>query len=191
MIRVIFSAFLLLLFSSFAFAQEVYQFKPSRHEFLYIGSVKETAQKYLDLDSNEIVWREATEKIQVDQLSPGDFFKTVMSHDLVFHVDGAKPYWSAVLSQNKLDLQNYDGEHLIQPIEINLKENPIDGVFLLAFHTPDKNIYGFIRKLYADIYCDFTLNDENSNFEIYINFNDNVMKGCVTLDRIKPMKEIL
>ncbi len=168
-------------------AKEIFKDKSSGKEYLYLGSMifdidqKVYQRQLLNIKNNSIVWLDRNSLQQVGQLTPGDFLEKIFKSGLTFHANGSSPYWNAVISERRLQLSKPDGMMQTSAIQTTLDKNPMDGVFLLMFQSDDRQTYGVIRMLGGDQACIIN-NDGDSFFEVFINAQGEVIKGCAKLN---------
>jgi len=155
-----------------------------KNEYLFIGSREGKDIKLLNMKDNSVIWNDKNLLQQIDYLQPQNFLKEIFKAKLVFSASGDEPFWKATISQNEISFFASDINSEKIAIKIDINEFSIDSIFLLMFHSKNnQNIYGLIRGLTGDSVCDLNLDDEQSIFEVFINYKGEVFKGCAILTR--------
>lgn len=185
--KIVFLTICVLLIGNICFAQETYRSMDGKENFIFIGSVDGSNIKLIGEDGF-IVWKSTNDLNQTGILSPEEFLDAIMVNSLAFFADGDEPFWSAILTKDSITLSANETE--VYPIKTVVNKYDIDGSFSLMFQSDDHGVYGLIREYTyfpADnTMCDLCLNDEKSLFEIFINYNGILYKGCST---IAPLRE--
>jgi len=164
------------------YSKEIYIDEQSQKEYLFLGSEKEDQKKWLDLKNNTVIWIDKNKlRRQSGQLTPDEFMQKIEQGGLVFYLEGDTPNWNGVFSQNSIYLNGLVGMDEELKAAINFSKNPSDGIFLLTFHSEDRQVYGVLHMRWDSEFCNFTLNDEQSIHEVYINYHGEVIKGCAFL----------
>lgn len=175
--------FLLVLFSFYSFGQDLFVGK-DKNEYLFIGSKEGNNIKLLNIKNHSVLWRDKNLLQQIDRLQPKNFLQEISKAKMFFSANGDEPFWKATISEHEISFlgSNIDSEHIA--IQMDINKSSIDYMFLLMFHaTNNPNIYGVIRGLSVDSMCDLNLDEEQSIFEVFINYEGDVVKGCATLMR--------
>ena len=177
-------AALFLFIASFnAFSQEVFTSSATHSDYISLGSFNESQIKAFDIQNNQITWLEKTSLQQTGQLSVEDFADMIFAKNLSFHIEGYEPFWSGSLSENTLSFFAPDSDKEAHyPVNITLNKNDINSyLFLLMFQSQDKTIYGVVRGLPGQSPCDFSLEEEQTRFEVFINYQGQLHRGCARI----------
>lgn len=173
--------FLTILFYGDCFSQIVYEDTTTRVESLFLGSSNGSTVKVLE--NKKIKWKDRADLEQTDQLSYEEFLNKIFQNDLFFETDMDLPFWRAEL--RKYTLQFFDpetGKREEYPVMITVAESGIYNPSFLMFQSKDKSIYGLIRNLHKR--CALCICEEDSEFEIFINYKGRVYEGCAVITAI-------
>lgn len=167
------------------FSQEIFTSSVTQSDYISLGSFNdgETQIKAFDIQNNRVIWLEKASLQHTGQLSVEEFADTIFAKNLSFHVEGYEPFWSGVLREKTLSLSAAGSDKEVHhPIHIALNKNDINSyLFLLMFQSQDKTIYGVIRGLSGQDVCGFSLEEEITRFEVFINNQGQLHRGCATI----------
>ncbi len=118
---------------------------------------------------------------QAGILSPSDFWNKLTQNSIGFHASGYEPSWDAKINQNQLQfISEKEGS---TNIVIDLKNSSLTHNFVAFFHSHD-NIYGFIRSVSTEAFCEANLDEPASIYEVYIDYQGKIFEGCAYLDKL-------
>lgn len=179
--KIITCIFLLFTTCHCLFAQIIYRDKESGQEYLFIGGVYDNQVKLMNLKNKSVTWLNKANVQQTNQLTPGAFLQTIFASNLFFHADGIAHVWQAMISKKRLQINLPDGTQKELKIQINLDDNPLDRAFVFMFQSENRQTYGLVRELSIDSPC--LINNDGTNiFEVFINYQGQVIRGCAYLD---------
>lgn len=167
-------------------AKEIYVTPSSGQAYLFLGVVsydpdkKVYQRELLNLKSGAITQIDKDKLQQSDELTPEDFLKTINENGLYFNATGSTPNWYADITDKTLKISLPGESTQEMAIKINIDEKPMDRVFLLTFQSDDLHTFGVIRMLGGEPAC-LINNDGETYFEVFINVQSNVIKGCARL----------
>lgn len=172
---------LLLVLPNLLSAQEIYK-DSSNQEYLSLGSTENGKRNFLNLKNKKIDWislSELQKMQQIDLLTPHIFWDKVNKNSIGFHASGYEPFWNAIISKNKLQFMLNKKENVT--ISIDIKSSALTNNFVTIFHS-DKGIYGLIRSLPNETFCEANLDELTSIYEIFIDYKGEIFEGCAHLD---------
>jgi uncharacterized membrane protein len=175
---------ILLLLSTAGLSQEVFKDSVSKKEYLFIGSVKEDSLKLLI--NKKVKWIKKEALVQTKKIRSKEFIKLVFNSKLFFEAEGDEPFWRAEIGSNKLTVFNStNGKRKIYDISIRTNDGDIDNSFYCMFSDKKGTTYGLIRGLglfpKEQLYCQLCLSEETSVYEVFINIEGLIYKGCAII----------
>ena len=170
-------------FPQLIIAQEVFTDSYGK-EYIYLGSTQNQKQNFLNTGNGSIEWINISTKQNMTQagiLSPSDFWNKLTQNSIGFHASGYEPFWDAKINQNQLQfISEKEGS---TNIVIDLKNSSLTHNFVAFFHSHD-NIYGFIRSVSTEAFCEASLDEPASIYEVYIDYQGKIFEGCAYLDKL-------
>lgn len=171
---------LLIFIPFFCFSQDLFVDKDN-NEYLFIGSVEGENIKLLNLAKKEIVWLDKNSLELTNTILPNKFLEEIFKSKLLFLANGDEPFWRATISKTEMSFSYQDIEVEKIPLVIDINQYPIGSSFLLMFHAKnDRNTFGLIRKVSEGL-CNLDINDEQSVYEVFINYQGKIVQGCALL----------
>lgn len=175
----------LLMVSFNAFAQVVFEGDSGQTRYLSLGSGNDHQIKVLNMGNGQIQWLDDATLQQAGLLESGAFAEALFSKSLFFHAQGYEPFWDATLKPDALIFQGGEedgnGKELHR-IQIDLNRHDLNSYsFLLMFQSEDKTVYGIIRGLSGNDVCAYSLDEEQTRFEVFLNNRGRLYSGYATL----------
>jgi uncharacterized membrane protein len=167
-------------------SQDVFKDSISKKEYVFIGSIKEDSLKLLI--NRKVKWIKKEALVQTNKIQSKEFINLVFNNQFFFEAEGDEPFWRAEIRSNKLTVFNStNGKRKKYDIVIKTNDGDIDRSFYFMFSDKKRYLYGLIRGLglfpKEQKKCQLCLSEETSVYEVFINIEGVIYKGCAIISR--------
>jgi uncharacterized membrane protein len=168
------------------YAQEVFVDTSSQNTYLFVGSLRADSLKLLTKD-NKLVWLKKDVLQQSQRLTSKKFVQTIFANKLIFSAESEEPFWSAEISEKEIVISSGNKIKMRFKISIVSNDADIDNSFHFMFQDKGAKIFGMVRSLGLHAKeqrnCELCMCEENSIFEVFIQFGGQTLKGCATIQK--------